>query len=53
MRRTGLTAAILYTEADNTVAVHTYERAGFVRAAVDVMFGSDTKSSPRGATMGA
>lgn len=49
----GLSAAILYTEADNTVAVHTYERAGFVRAGADVMFGSDTKSSPRGVTMGA
>ena len=49
----GLSAAILYTEADNTVAVHTYERAGFVRAGADVMFGSDTKSSRRGVTMGA
>ncbi|WP_426593147.1 mycothiol synthase [Cellulomonas sp. McL0617] len=49
----GLTAAILYTGAENTVAVHTYERAGFVRAGADVMFGPDTKSSPRDATMGA
>lgn len=49
----GLTAAILYTGAENTVAVHTYERAGFVTAGVDVMFGSDTKSSPRDVTMGA
>ena len=48
----GLTAAILYTDAENTVAVHTYERAGFVRAGADVMFGSDTKSSPRDVTMG-
>lgn len=53
LRDRGLTAAILYTDADNTVAVHTYERAGFVRAAVDVMFGSDTPSSPAGVTMGA
>jgi len=35
------------------VAVHTYERAGFARSAVDVMFGSDTASSPPGVTMGA
>lgn len=49
----GLAAAILYTGAENTVAVHTYERAGFVRSAVDVMFGSDTPSSPPGVTMGA
>lgn len=49
----GLSAAILYTGAENTVAVHTYERAGFARSAVDVMFGSDTKSSPPGVTMGA
>ena len=49
----GLGAAILYTGAENTVAVHTYERAGFVRSAVDVMFGSDTPSSPAGVTMGA
>ncbi|KQS99383.1 mycothiol synthase [Cellulomonas sp. Leaf395] len=49
----GLGAAILYTGAENTVAVHTYERAGFVRSAVDVMFGSDTPSSPPGVTMGA
>ncbi|WP_456826306.1 mycothiol synthase [Cellulomonas sp. P5_E12] len=49
----GLATAILYTGAENTVAVHTYERAGFVRSAVDVMFGSDTKSSPVGVTMGA
>ena len=49
----GLGAAILYTGAENTVAVHTYERAGFLRSAVDVMFGSDTPSSPAGVTMGA
>lgn len=49
----GLTTAILYTGAENTVAVHTYERAGFVRAGADVMFGPDTASSPRDVTMGA
>ncbi|MBO3083402.1 mycothiol synthase [Cellulomonas fengjieae] len=49
----GLSAAILYTDADNTVAVHTYESAGFVRSAVDVMFGSNTPSSAAGVTMGA
>jgi len=49
----GLRTAILYTGAENTVAVHTYERAGFVRSAVDVMFGSDTPTSPPGVTMGA
>ena len=37
----GLGAAILYTGAENTVAVHTYERAGFVRVGRgrDVRFG--------------
>ncbi|WP_028050495.1 mycothiol synthase [Cellulomonas sp. URHD0024] len=53
LRSLGLTTAILYTGAENTVAVHTYERAGFVRSAVDVMFGPDTKSSPRDVTMDA
>ncbi|GAA2721985.1 mycothiol synthase [Cellulomonas aerilata] len=35
----GLPRVILYTDADNTVAVRTYTRAGFVRSAVDVQFG--------------
>jgi mycothiol synthase len=32
----GLHRVMLYTDADNTVAVRTYTRAGFVRSAVDV-----------------
>ncbi|HWJ84971.1 MAG TPA: mycothiol synthase [Cellulomonas sp.] len=47
----GLTAAILYTGAENDVAIRTYRRAGFERSATDVMFGSDTRRSPTGATM--
>jgi len=35
----GLTRAILYTDADNDVAVRAYTRAGFVRTGVDVQFG--------------
>jgi mycothiol synthase len=35
----GLRRVMLYTDADNTVAVRTYTRAGFVRSAVDVQFG--------------
>ena len=68
LRDRGLRTVILYTGAENTVAVHTYERAGFARTAVDVMYGpsapgspahgtplvrvTDTPSSPGGATMG-
>jgi len=44
----GLTTAILYTSADNTVAVRTYERAGFVRSGVDVMFSSRPPTGTRG-----
>lgn len=47
----GLSAVILYTGAENTVAIRTYRRAGFERSATDVMFGSDTRRSPSGATM--
>lgn len=47
----GLRDVVLYTDASNTVAVRTYERAGFVRSAVDVMFATDTHRSPSGATM--
>lgn len=36
----GLRAVILYTERENTAAVRTYTRAGFVRSAVDVLLGS-------------
>ena len=39
LRDRGLRTVILYTGAENTVAVHTYERAGFARTAVDVMYG--------------
>ncbi|UCN15502.1 mycothiol synthase [Cellulomonas iranensis] len=44
----GLRTVILYTGAENTVAIHTYRRAGFERTAVDVMFGPDPGSPPRG-----
>ncbi len=35
----GLRHVLLYTEADNTVAVRTYTSAGFVRSRVDVQYG--------------
>jgi mycothiol synthase len=35
----GLRRVILYTDADNTVAIRTYTRVGFVRTGVDVQFG--------------
>ena len=35
----GLRRVMLYTDADNTVAVRTYTGTGFVRTAVDVQFG--------------
>ncbi len=34
----GLRTVVLYTEGDNAPAVSTYQRAGFVRSAVDVVF---------------
>ncbi|GAA4628182.1 mycothiol synthase [Cellulomonas oligotrophica] len=37
LRDAGLRRALLYTEADNTVAVHTYGRAGFTTVSADVM----------------
>lgn len=43
---------VLYVDADNTAAVRTYDRQGFVRAATDVMLASDTGGSPTGVTMG-
>lgn len=46
LRGRGLRTAILYTGAENTVAVHTYERAGFTRAAVDVMYGPPPQDAP-------
>lgn len=47
----GLRTAVLYTGAENEVAIRTYRRVGFERASVDVMFGSDTPGSPGGVTM--
>ena len=47
----GLGAAILYTGADNEVAIRTYRRAGFERSATDVMFASGSRRSPTGVTM--
>ncbi|MGV8968647.1 MAG: mycothiol synthase [Cellulomonas sp.] len=35
----GLERAILYCDADNAVAIRSYNRVGFVRAGVDVQFG--------------
>ncbi|MBD7919760.1 mycothiol synthase [Cellulomonas sp. Sa3CUA2] len=46
LRDRGLRTVILYTGAENAVAVHTYERAGFTRTAVDVMFGPPAAGSP-------
>lgn len=46
LRDRGLRTTILYTGAENTVAVHTYERAGFGRTAVDVMFGPPPPAPP-------
>jgi len=52
LRDRGLREAILYTDADNAVAVHTYERRGFVVDAVDRMFTFDTNGSRSDVTMG-
>ncbi|GAB3592188.1 mycothiol synthase [Angustibacter peucedani] len=38
LRAAGLTQAMLYVDADNTAAVHTYQRLGFSRWDVDVQF---------------
>jgi mycothiol synthase len=38
LRKTGLTEAMLYVDADNTAAVETYSRLDFVRSAVDIMY---------------
>lgn len=46
LRDRGLRTVILYTGAENTVAVHTYERAGFTCAAVDVMYGPAPEAAP-------
>ncbi|GEA86490.1 mycothiol acetyltransferase [Cellulomonas cellasea] len=42
----GLRTVILYTERENTAAVRTYTRAGFVRSAVDVLLGSPARTEP-------
>ncbi|MBT0994135.1 mycothiol synthase [Cellulomonas sp. DKR-3] len=47
----GLRRAVLYTGAENEVAIRTYRRVGFEPESVDVMFGSDTPGSPGGVTM--
>jgi mycothiol synthase len=52
LRSRGLTDVILYTDSDNAVAVHTYERRGFRVEAVDRMFTFDTAGSRSDVTMG-
>ncbi|SDB94232.1 mycothiol synthase [Sanguibacter gelidistatuariae] len=49
----GLATAELYTEGDNTVAVHTYSAVGFTRVAVDVQLGlaRGTQNSSSDVTM--
>ncbi|MBB2922360.1 mycothiol synthase [Cellulomonas cellasea] len=44
----GLRTVILYTERENTAAVRTYTRAGFVRSAVDVLLGPPARTEPPG-----
>jgi mycothiol synthase len=51
LRGLGLRSVILYTEAENSVALRTYVTAGFVRSAADVVFGSGTPGEPSGDTM--
>ncbi len=61
----GVRTVLLYTEGDNTVAIRTYTRAGFVCSALDVMYGlpvvspvfpavstGDTHGSSASGTMG-
>ncbi|MCX5043452.1 mycothiol synthase [Aldersonia sp. NBC_00410] len=38
LRVRGLTTVLLYTEGDNLAALHTYDRLGFVRHAVDMAY---------------
>lgn len=45
LRDAGLRRVLLYTEADNTVAVHTYGRAGFTTVSADVMYDA-TEEAP-------
>ena len=51
----GLGTAVLWVAGDNAAAIHTYRRAGFERAALDVRYAHravDIPGSPDGATMG-
>ncbi|MFI2753595.1 mycothiol synthase [Cellulomonas sp. P22] len=48
----GVRTVELYVEGDNAPAIRTYSRAGFVRSAVDVMFGTTATEQPAGDTMG-
>ena len=48
----GVGRAVLYTDADNTAAVHAYTAAGFRRDRVDVQYGAQApRTSPEDATM--
>ena len=40
LARRGLPRVTLYVDGDNTAALATYERLGFERSAIDVMYGS-------------
>lgn len=48
LRIRGLESVLLYTEGDNTAALHTYDRLGFIRYAVDMAYAS--RMRPEGAT---
>ncbi len=46
LRDRGLQTAELYTSGDNQRAIRTYERAGFTRSSLDVMYGTPAPSAP-------